>query len=160
MKKILTIIIALTLVLVMTGCKKDTLIPIEDLGGYDECYLQEANGFYREHIVCYDGKDNKITFNSDNTIGYISRQYYTYKETDALIKELEDDLWEMNKKVNRINERVYELESELRDFERFKYEDLIEFMNEFDDWEDTIVFLTKSEYDDLLQRIEILEGGN
>jgi len=87
-----------------------------------------------------------------------SSEYKIYVDVDFEMNKLEDELWETNKKVNRINERVLELESELRDFERFEYEDLIEFMNEFDDWEDTIVFLTKSEYDDLLQRIEILEG--
>ena len=50
---------------------------------------------------------------------------------------------------------MYELESELRDFERFEYEDLIEFMNEFDDWEDVLgAYILELE-----ARIEELESG-
>jgi hypothetical protein len=72
---------------------------------------------------------------------------------DFYIQENEQDIDELESKVRIINEYIYELESELRDFERFEYEDLLEFEASFDDWEDYL-----GEYILALeQRIEELE---
>ena len=89
--------------------------------------------------------------------GCTKEEYYTQDEVNKIVTELEDsfDAQEMN----NLNERVLEIESELRDFERFEYEDLIEFVDLFDDWEDVIneriTNLEKTIYVDISYQYEI-----
>ena len=67
--------------------------------------------------------------NLDERISEVEETYYTQKEVDLLIREIEDSF--DAQAMNNLNERVLELESELRDFDKFEYEDLIEFEEYF-----------------------------
>ena len=111
MKKILTIIIALTLVLVMTGCgskwsnkENDTVSVMEGGTVYTQYYVDE--NYYTQDEV-RDLIDSLIE----------SSEYKIYVDVDFEMNKLEDELWETNKKVNRINERVLELEARIEELE-------------------------------------------
>jgi|LGVF01.2.fsa_nt_gb hypothetical protein len=53
--------------------------------------------------------------------------YYTQEEVDLMIADIEDSF--DAQAMNNLNERVLELESELRDFERFEYEDVLDLLD-------------------------------
>ena len=105
MKKLLLVLV-LTLVLFMSGC------------GENE--LRKTDEYYCEND--YDGTWNELLKQCDYN-------YYTQEEVDLLIREIEDSF--DAQAMNNLNERVLELESELRDFDKFDYEDLIEFEEYF-----------------------------
>ena len=125
-------------VFMLTGCSKDVVeeryvIYNDDNNTFVSCIVEDTlEDCYTVEIYTQDETRNLI----DSLIE--SSEYKIYVDVDFEMNKLEDELWETNKKVNRINERVLELESELRDFERFEYEDLLGLMNEFDDWEDVL----------------------
>ena len=91
--------------------------------------------------------------------------YYTQEEVDGMFEELYDKLNEaftecdeaeygIRSDISELRERIAELESELRDFDRFDYEDLLELETAFDDYEDYM-----NDYvSDLQQRIAELES--
>jgi hypothetical protein len=141
MKKILTVIIlitALTLVLVMSGCSKQNEPNLEG----NLYYNLDGNRLY---YGCVSPPMIEKLFREDSydaCEGFI--EFYTQEEVDALLDTLieltrytwavdDNGIYLVDDTVNDINERVYDIESELRDFERFEYEDLIEFMDYFDD---------------------------
>ena len=58
--------------------------------------------------------------------------YYTKEEVDLMFEELGTDGWSTIQQQQSVaNARLDELESLLRDFERFEYEDLLEFEEYF-----------------------------
>jgi len=123
---------------IIVECGEDAYGEVEDIG----------NG--QLIVNCYPYEENSLTEEETraliDTLIELSRFTWAYDDNGIY---LVDDT------VNDLNERVYELESELRDFERFEYEDLIEFMNEFDDWEDVLgAYILELE-----ARIEELESG-
>ena len=86
--------------------------------------------------------------------------FYTQEEVDLMINELQDSF--DYQAMNNLNERVYELESELRDFERFEYEDLLEFEEYFygkwlDDLEEYLgeTYYTKDELDEGFEDVRL-----
>ena len=131
MKKLLLVLV-LTLVLFMSGC------------GENE--LRKTDEYYCEND--YDGTWNGLLKQCDYN-------YYTQEEVDEMFNHLydvvlpalenalidnylliewyEDDMDEILDYYDfyNLNERVLELESELRDFDKFEYEDLIEFEEYF-----------------------------
>ena len=84
------------------------------------------------------------TYDSD----YINENYYTQEEVDEMIADLEDSF--DAQAMNNLNERVMELESELRDFDRFEYEDLLEFEDYFhNEWLDILQTYLEENYQPL-----------
>lgn len=86
--------------------------------------------------------------------------YYTQEEVDEMLSHLAED--DTENYVDNLNERVYELESELRDFERFEYEDLLEFEEYFysewlDDLEEYLgeTYYTKDELDEGFEDVRL-----
>ena len=134
MKKILTIIIALTLVLVMTGCD--------------------------ENNVCYN--DYGLAYDCDNVLE--QHIYYTQEEVDAIIdEELEDFAQEVIEALDKIDVRfdTYYTQDQIDELFRLagveqSIADLYVLAMVEDD------FYTKAEMtvyiNELEQRIEILEG--
>jgi len=173
-------------VFMLTGCESDGVVTSK-CGGNGE-WISTTVTPSSEGYCKYDNylTEEEVRDLVDSLIE--SSEYKIYVDVDFEMNKLEDELWETNKKVNRINERVLELESELRDFERFEYEDLIEFMDYFDDddlflkelneylnkeymmftedlWTEFIIEYGgilhntyQTQIDELEERIEILEG--
>ena len=119
MKKIISIILVITLVLFMSGCKEELTNPY---GGGTLAIQEQLNDMQEE----------------------IDEMFNNIMERHLLT----------NGKVVEYEQRIYELESELRDFERFEYEDLLEFEDGFDDWVDVLeIYIVALE-----QRISDLEN--
>ena len=185
MKKILTIIIALTLVLVMTGCgsKSEYQVCVDNGGTVitnsvhtgKQCFEQE--GYTQDEVrdlidSLIESSEYKIYVDMDFEI----EKLYDKEEVDALLDTLieltrytwavdDNGIYLVDDTVNDLNERVYDIESDLRDFERFEYEDLLdllEYMENDDLFASELDNYLNEKYqtqiDELEERIEILEG--
>lgn len=114
MKKIILILV-LTLTLIMSGCSGDNPDYM-----IDDWEREDRLDFIDGLRDCYD-----INFDDEDCMVQDVR-FYTQSEVDLIIQEIEDSF--DAQAMNNLNERLYYLENELRDFERFEYEDLLAFM--------------------------------
>ena len=92
MKKVLVVVLMITIAFTLSGCDRETVMP-----------------------------------NVDDT------RYYTQEEVDALLEDIMERHLLTNSKVVDYETRISELESELIDFERFEYEDLLDLLDYMED---------------------------
>ena len=138
MKKVLSILLVFVMVLVLSGCRETVSESrCGDNGVWHQTTLTPSN----EGYCIYD-------------------DYYTQEEVDEMLSHLAED--DTENYVDNLNKRVYELESELRDFERFEYEDLLEFEEYFysewlDDLEEYLgeTYYTKDELDEGFEDVRL-----
>jgi len=133
MKKIISLIFVLTLVLIMSGCIKES--------DYEKCIDAGGtiilnnihNGKECIQITTYSQKEVDLMLQDlcEDIFGYEENCISLHKDVQAIFEELDTELYTMSERRSKLNERVCELESMLRDFERFEYEDLIEFEEYF-----------------------------
>jgi hypothetical protein len=137
----------LVFTLTLSGCDRETIMPNVDDTRY---YTQEEVDILLQDF-CWD-----IFGIDDNCID-------AHKDVQAIFEEYDTEFYTINERVRKLNERVMELESELRDFERFEYEDLIEFMEFFEnDFEEALKDFLLTEYglgkeltsDDVIDQID------
>lgn len=137
MKKLISIILVLTLALVMSGC--------------DDGYINDIHKECAEKGGTYIVTDYSCDYSNVDMSDY----YYTQEELDEILSKLydfyieenEQDIDELEQKIRYLNERLYYWDSELRDFERFEYEDLIELMEYLNDnFEDDLIIWLDDNY--------------
>ena len=128
--KLLSILFLAALVLFMSGCDEE---PTNEYGGG--------------------------TLAIQNQLDDMQSNYYTQEEVDELINNIMERHLLTNGKVVDYEQRIYELESMLRDFERFEYEDLLEFEEYFySDWLEDLEEYLNTEFSEYYTTNELDEG--
>ena len=142
MKKILTIIIALTLVLVISGCDEQNW---EDMSDFEK--------------VLYCGKEENLPQARCVIINNLQKEYYSRAEVDELVETMQSDIRTALATITVVRNQNYDLEQQIVENElniteldmndlNFYTEDELDLL--FDELEDYIL--------ELEARIEILEG--
>lgn len=151
MKKLISLVLLITFTLALSGCGEERASDIYIDGAtnvqYDEDHdtwflcVRTDNGQNLDCDVMYTRNEvNEIYYTEEevddllNTLceDIFSRDYEdcitAHKDVQSIFEELDTELYTMRERTSKLNERVLELESMLRDFERFEYEDLLEWM--------------------------------
>ena len=142
MKKILTIIIALTLVLVISGCDEQNW---EDMSDFEK--------------VLYCGKEENLPQARCVIINNLQKEYYSRAEVDELVETMQSDIRTALATITVVRNQNYDLEQQIvenelniteldmNDLNFYTEDELDRIFNEFGDY---IL--------ELEARIEILEG--
>ena len=113
MKRIISLILAITLVLLLSGCTEGEHYERDAVGEYEECYNYHIrdNIFSKfESVVSCDGEE--LTEEEYSALYRYENIYYTQKEVDEMLQELYDFYIEENEQdIAELKLRIEELEN-------------------------------------------------
>ena len=158
MKKVITIILLITLSLALSGCDEE----VNPYGG-GTIAIQEQLDDMQTSIYTQAEVDEMLQDLCWDIFGIDENCIDAHKDVQAIFEEYDTEFYTINERVRKLNERVLELESMLRDFERFEYEDLIESMEYMENdfvtaLDEYLIEHYQTQIDALEQRIDDLEN--
>ena len=157
MKKIISLILVLTIVLIMSGCGGDINKSVSDLktlDGYENCSLiMERDNIFKEYKTMYVCDNDEFTSQEYMALNTYENIYYTQEEVDLMLLEQSNELLQlMIDNLVQYNEEDNAIYADCYIVDNLKHCDIVLDLDE--DW----ALLTENQYTNLLQRIEELEN--